>query len=466
MEQKELIVIGGGPAGYVAAIRARQLGSRVTLIEGDTLGGTCLNRGCIPLRAFFRGAEFLELSKKAKEYGVNLGEVEVDFPKMVERKNAVVRTVVGGVKLLIEGNGIEFLRGRGRLLSSSEVEVVLEDGSTSNLKTSKIILATGTRAARLPVPGGDGALTTEEVLNLSDIPGSLLIVGGGAVGMAFATIFNRLGTSIIVLEETSHILPGVDSEVVSQLLKELRRRKIQVYTNAHIIEIRDSDIGEKQVFLDIEGKESVLKTQRVLAAEERLTNVEELGLEAAGVNTNNGNIVVDRHMETSVSGIMAAGDVVGTPRLAHVAFAEGRIAAENALGSKSEMRYTSVPQCISTFPEIASVGLTEDEANSRGYRTHIGRFPLAANGMATILSKRSGFIKIVSEADYNQTLGVHVIGDNAGELIAEAALAVGLETTSRDIGTTIHVHPTLSEALMEASLDVTREALHILTQGQ
>ncbi len=464
MEQRELVVIGGGPAGYVAAIRARQLGSRVTLIEGDTLGGTCLNRGCIPLRAFFRGAEFLELSKKAREYGVNLGEAEVDFLKMVTRKDTIVKTGVGGVKLLMDGNDIEVLKGRGRLLSSSEVEVVLEDGSTNSLKASKIILATGTRAARLPVPGGDSALTTEEVLNLSEIPGSLVIIGGGAIGMAFATIFNRLGTSTIVLEESSHILPGVDTEVVTQLLKELKRHKIQVQTDAHIMEIKDSDTGEKQVVLNIEGVESLLTAQHVLAAEERLTNVEEIGLEAVGVKTHNGSIEVDGHMETSVSGIMAAGDVVGTPRLAHVAFAEGRIAAENALGRMSEINYTTVPQCISTFPEIASVGLTEDEASSQGYRTRIGRFPLAANGMATILSERRGFIKIISEADYNQVLGVHIIGANAGELIAEAALAVGLEITTHDMGATIHTHPTLSEALMEASLDVTGGASHVLAQ--
>ena len=466
MEQRELIIIGGGPAGYVAAIRARQLGSRVTLIEGDALGGTCLNRGCIPMRAFVRGVEFLELSKKAKEYGVNLGAVEVDFQKMVARKDTIVRTMLGGVKLLMEGNGIEVLKGRGRLISPSKVEVVLEDSSTSNLEASKVILATGTRSARLPVPGGDNALTTEDALDLSEVPSSLVVVGGGAIGLAFATIFNQLGASTIVVEESSHILPGVDIEIVTQLLRELKRQKIQVHTDARLIEIKENEAGEKQVVLNVKGEESVLATQCVLAAGERLANVEDLGLEAVGVKLINGNIEVDRHMETSVAGIMAAGDVVGTPRLAHVAFAEGRIAAENALGRTSEMNYTSVPQCISTFPEIASVGLTEDEAISQGYKTRVGRFPLAANGMATILSERNGFIKIVSEADYGQVLGVHIIGANAGELIAEAALAVGLEITSQDIGTAIHAHPTLSEALMEAALDVTGEAKHILTQDQ
>ena len=466
MEQRELVIIGGGPAGYVAAIRAKQLGSRVTLIEGDTLGGTCMNRGCIPMRAFVRGVEFLELSKKAKEYGVNLGAVEVDFLKMVERKNTIVRTVLGGVKLLMDGNGIEVLKGIGRLISPSKVEIVLEDGSTSSLEASKIILATGTRSARLPVPGGDGTLSTEDALDLSEIPSSLVVVGGGAIGLAFATIFNKLGTSTIVVEESSHILPGVDAEIVTQLLKELKRQKIQVHTDARLIEIKENEAGEKQVVLNVKGEESFLTAQCVLAAGERLANVEELGLEVVGVKVNNGNIEVDRHMETSVSGIMAAGDVVGTPRLAHVAFAEGRIAAENALGRTSEMNYTTVPQCINTFPEIASVGLTEDEAISSGYKTRIGRFPLAANGMATILSERSGFIKIVSEVDYGQVLGVHIIGAHASELIAEAALAVGLEITSQDMGTTIHAHPTLSEALMEAALDVTGEAKHILTQDQ
>jgi len=462
MEQRDLVIIGGGPAGYVAAIRARQLGGRVTLVERDALGGVCLNRGCIPTRALVRGVEFLDLPRKAKDYGINLGKAEVDFSRMMARKNTVVKTVVGGVELLMRENGVEVLRGMGKFISPSEIDVLMEDGTTNRIAAPKVIIATGTRSKKPAVPGAERIITTEEALELGEIPQSLIITGGGAIGFAFATIFSKLGASVVVLEGSAQILPGVDREIVAMFEKELRKERIQVQTEACIREIGDGEGGESSIVVDIKGEEKVLTAQYILAAEEREVNIDGLGLEEVAFELSEGCIRVNERMETSVAGIYAAGDVTGEPMLAHVAFAEGRVAAQNAMGKQSEIDHTVVPQCINTVPEIASVGLTEDEARGQDYQIQIGRFPFAASGMATILAERTGTIKIISEAKYGQILGVHIIGVHATDLIPEAALAMKLDATPAEITSTIHSHPSLSEAMMEAALDVTGDTLHFL----
>ncbi len=466
MEQRDLVIIGGGPAGYVAAIRASQLGGKVTLIEGDAVGGTCLNRGCIPTRALVRGVEFLNLPAKAKDYGVNLSLAEIDFSKMMARKDTVVRTVVGGVELLLRENGVEVLRGRGELLSPSEVEVQLEDGTSQQITAPGIIIATGSSSQRPSIPGEQAIITTDQALELKEIPRSIVIVGAGAIGFAFATIFSKLGTSVIVIEGSAQILPGVDREIATLLERELRKGKIPLHTEAYIRAIGDGEGDERSIVLSIKGEEATLTAQYVLAAEERVANVDGLGLDRVGVDLSEGAIAVNRRMQTSVPGILAAGDVTGEPMLAHVAFAEGRVAAENAMGKGSEIDYTAVPRCINTTPEIASVGLTEDEALAQGYQIRIGRFPFAANGLATILGERAGTIKLITEAKYGQILGVHIIGPHATDLIPEAALAMKLDATPQEISSTIHAHPTLSEALMEAALDVTGDTLHFLSPNR
>ena len=466
MEQRDLVIIGGGPAGYVAAIRASQLGGKVTLIEPDALGGTCLNRGCIPTRALVRGVEFLDLPAKAKGYGVNLGVAEVDFSKMMARKDTVVRTVVGGVELLMRENGVEVLRGKGGLLSSSEVAVQLEDGTGRQMKAPRIIIATGASSQRPPIPGKQDIITTDQALELKEIPHSMLIVGGGVIGFAFATIFSKLGTSVTVIEGSAQILPGVDREIVSLFERELRKQKIQLHTGAHIREIGNGEGGESNIMLSIKGEEATLTAQYVLLAGERVANVDGLGLDRVGVSLSDGAIVVNGRMQTSVPGIFAAGDVTGEPMLAHLAFAEGKVAAENAMEKGSELDYTAVPRCLNTTPEIASVGLTEDEALAQGYQMRIGRFPFAANGMATILGDRAGTVKIITDAKYGQLLGVHIIGPHATDLISEATLAMNLDATPREISSTIHAHPTLSEALMEAALDVTGDTLHFMSPNR
>ena len=466
VEQRDLVIIGGGPAGYVAAIRARQLGCRVALIEKDTLGGTCLNRGCIPTRALVRGTEFLDLPRKAKDYGVNFGTAEVDFSKMIARKNTVVKTVVGGLEMLVKGNGVEVLRGKGELLSPSEVEVLLEDGTSNRIAAPKIIIATGASSKKPGVTGSENIITTEQALGLEEIPRSLLILGGGAIGFAFATIFSKLGTSVTVAEESARILPGVDGEIISLLEKELKKAKIQVYTEASIKEIGAGNGDESNVVLSIKGEETNLTAQYVLSAEEREPNTEGLGLDKVGITMSEGNIKVNSRMETNVPSILAAGDITGEPRLAHVALTEGRIAAENALGKESEIDYAAVPRCINTTPEIASVGLTEEEALAEGYQLKIGHFPFGANGMATILGERTGTIKVITDEKYGQILGVHIIGPHASDLIPEATLAMKLDSTPYEIGSTIHAHPTLSEAMMEAALDVTGDTLHFMSQNR
>jgi len=466
MEQRDLIIIGGGPAGYVAAIRARQLGARVALIEKVAMGGTCLNHGCIPVRALTRGTEFIDLPKKAKDYGVDYGDVSVDFSKMMSRKDTVVKTVVGGVELLMRANEIEVLKGMGKLLSSSEVEVLQEDGTTSQISAPRVIIATGAGLQKPDIPGAERIITTEEALKFTEVPRSLLIVGGGSVGFAFATIFSKLGTSVTVIERSSQILPGIDREIVSLLERELRKEKIPVLTDARIEEVRDGEDEDNSIVLSVDEEELTLTAQYVLAAEGWEANIEGLGLDTAGVKLGDGGIEVNSRMETGVNGIFMAGDVSGEPMLAHVAFAEGRVAAENALGKQSEIDYSVVPRCINTTPEIASVGLTEDEAVAQGYQIKIGRFPFAANGVATILAERSGTVKIISEEKYGQILGVHIIGPRATDLIAEVALAMKLDATPAEISSTIHTHPSLSEALMEAALDVTDTALHFFSENK
>lgn len=465
MENRDLVVVGGGPAGYVAAIRARQLGARVTLIEESALGGLCLNRGCIPMKVLLRGAEFAEAPRKAKDYGVDLDAAQVDLGRMIARKDMVVRTVTGGVRLLLEGNGVEVVAGRGRLVSASAAEVMLPDGSVTSVESSSVLIATGASPARPRVSGGDKVLTTDDALTLTEIPPSMLILGGRAIGLGFATIFSRLGTEVTIAEESARLLPEMDAEIVSALERDLRRQKIKVLVSAVLKEVREAPGGGCEVVLSVGGEEVSIGAQCVLAADDRKTNLEGLGLEELGVDLHREGIRVDSRMRTSVPGVLAAGDVVGEPRLAHAAFAEGRIAAENALGKEAEMDYSAVPRCISVMPEIASVGLTEEEATSRGYQVRVGRFPLAANGMATALGERSGLVKVVSEAQYGQVLGVHIIGPHAGEIIGEAVLAMKLEAITQEVGTTAHTHPTISEALMEAALDVAGGAIHNLSEG-
>ncbi|MDP2920448.1 MAG: dihydrolipoyl dehydrogenase [Dehalococcoidia bacterium] len=459
MSETNVLIIGGGPAGYVAAIRARQLGAKVTLVEKDALGGTCLNRGCIPTRALVRGVELLDLPKKAKEYGITYPAPEVDFARMIARKDTIIKTVGGGVQLLLKENGVEVLKGEARLVSRNEVEARTASG-TSKLTANRIVIATGAHQQKPAVPGADTIITTTEALTLNEVPPSMLVLAAGPIGITFAVIFARLGSSVTVAHESAQILPGFDREIVGLLERELRKEKVKILTEASL-----KEISGESVTVTVKGKEEAITTKYVLVADSRVPNIEGLGLENAGITLINGHIKVNNRLETDVPGIYAAGDVAGGPMLAQAAFTGGRIAAENALGKSSTIDFNTIPRCVYTFPEIACVGLTEEEATTQGYQVRTGRFPFSANGLATVLGERTGLVKVVSDTKYGQILGVHILGPSATELISEAVLAMRLEEPSRVIGSTVHAHPTLSEALMEAMLDVSGETLHFISKN-
>lgn len=462
MEDRELVIIGGGPAGYVAAIRAAQLGGRATVIEMDALGGTCLNRGCVPSKALLHSVELYETMKKSEQFGIMAKDISADLARMQARKNTVIKTHVSGVESLLKGNKIEVVKGCARLLPSKQVEIESGDGQKQVIQAQRVIVATGGKPISLPIPGADsssGIINAEEILNLEKMPKSIIMIGGGVIGIEMATILAKLGCQVSVVEMLPHILPLEDAELASILAKALKDDGVQLYEGTRVSKIEDSAGGKAVVISD--GKmEQKLEAEMVAIAVGYRPNTDNLGLEEAGVKTNKGAIQVNENMETGVSGVYAAGDAIGGIMLAYVAMAEGSIAAENAAGRNTAIDYNVVPRFTHSLLELASVGLTEEEARSQGYEIKTGRFPFAANSIATILGERRGLIKIISEPKYGQILGIHILGPRATELIAEATLAMKMEATVPDIVATLHTHPSLSEAMHEAALDVTGETIH------
>ncbi len=463
MAEKDIVIIGSGPGGYVAAIRAAQLGGKVTLVEKEELGGTCLNWGCIPTKALLRGVELLETLKGGRDFGIQVGELAVDFSRLQVRKDRTVKTLVSGVAGLMNANGIEVVKGRAKLLSAQEIEVFEEARGRVTYRARKIILATGSRSADLPVSGAQGpdVMDSNGALRLTRVPESLVVIGAGPIGLEFGTIFAALGSRVTILEMMSQILPNEDPEVASALERSLRRFQIQTLTNCRVQEIRQASEGKRKVIASTEKGEVALEAQRILLAVGRKANWEELGLPEAGIRFQKKGIEVNEKMETNIPGIYAIGDVTGQVLLAHFAMAQGVVAAENALGHEARMDHRVVPRCVYTLPEVASVGMTEKEAQEAGYPLKIGRFPFAGNGKATIIGERTGMVKMITEARYGEILGVHIFGPHATDLIGEAVLAMRLEGTAADLGRTIHPHPTLTEPLMEAALDVDGGAFHI-----
>ena len=461
MKQSDVVIIGGGPAGYVAAIRASQLGGKVILIEKDSLGGTCLNRGCIPTKALLHSVEVLESVRKGKDYGINAGELIIDFTKIMNRKNTVVKTLVSGVQYLMRNNAIEVIKGTGKVISPTEVEV--DDGQKENIKTDKIILTPGSIPSVVPIPGvdGPGVITSDDALQLSEIPQTLLVIGGGAIGVEFATIFAKLGTKVTIVEMLPQIIPTEDQELAVSLKQALEKDGIKIFTGTQVSRIEDDPEGNKLVSVVTGEGEQKLTAELVLVAVGRKPNIEGLGLEKIGIKTERGSIVVNERMETNIPGIYAAGDAIGGILLAHVASAEGEVAVENALGKDSVMDYRVVPRCIYTMPEVAAVGLTESQAKEKGLNLKVGKFPFTANPRALILGQPNGFVKVLSDAKSGEIFGVHIFGPQATELISEAALAMKMGATASEISSTIHAHPTLSEAIKETALDVERIAVHI-----
>lgn len=460
----DVAVLGGGPGGYVAAIRAAQMGARVALVEKDEVGGTCLNRGCIPTKALLKSAELYTLIGQASKFGIMAGKVSFDYKKMTQRKDQVVARLRRGIGSLLEARKIDLIKGYGRLLSNRELSVLPEGQSPLTISALNIVLATGSTAAKIPLPGADDprVITTDEALALDYLPGRWVIIGGGVVGVEFAALYRALGCEVTLLEILPHLVNGMDGEVSAFLKRHLNKQGIRVLTGARVLALegKGEEISVHYQTRTEAGFQSTV-ADMVLMAAGRRPNTDGLGLEKCGVALINGFIQVDRRMRTTAPGVYAIGDAAGG-QLAHVAMAQGIVAAENACGGESAMDYRAVPRCIYTFPEIGSVGLPEEEAVKQSYKVRVGKFPFAASGRAQTTGESDGFVKIVSEETRREVLGVHIAGPHASELAAEAALAIKLGATAQEIADTIHAHPTISEGVVEAALAVLGRPLHTL----
>ena len=454
-------IIGGGPGGYVAAIKAAQLGGSVCLIEKGEWGGTCLNRGCIPTKTLFAVANLATQVQEAPDFGVHIsGEATIDYPQVLTHKNAVIQQLTGGIAQLLKANKVDTFNGTATLSDRNTISISTSDGTTEQLHAQNIIIATGSEPAEPPVFEIDETqvLTTTGVLNLTELPESLLIIGGGVSGCEFASIFNALGCKVTVLELLPTILATEDVQVIRHIQLFMKRKGITIHTGAKLTQVKKSDTDVTAV---LESGEEIT-AKKMLVSIGRRYNTENIGLEKVGVRTKGGKIVVDTRMQTNIPGIYAVGDVASRYLLAHVASAEGKIAAQNCLGNATEMDYQVIPWCVFTLPEIGHVGMTEKEATDEGYEVKIGRFPYAANGKALGLRETDGFVKTVSDADSGDILGVHIVGAQASTLIHEAAVAVRLGASAADIAHTVHAHPTLSEMVMESAEAAYDRAIHSL----
>ncbi len=444
----QVIVIGAGPGGYPAALRASRMGARVCLIETGQVGGTCLNRGCIPTKALVESASAYRRVCRAGEFGVETGPVTLNYGRVRSRQSEIVTRLRTGVQFLLERSKIDLLQAQGRLAGRNLVELVYQDGRTEQITGDQVILATGSEPLLPQSLGYDGdvVISSTEMLCQEALPETLLIVGGGVIGCEFAGIYAAMGVQVIVVEAQPTILPSVEEDLARKLQTVLKQRGIILKTKTRITAVT-RDGRQARVSLS-DGAETI--ADRVLISVGRSLNTAGIGLELAGVETSNGSVVVNDKMETSVPGIYAVGDITGRALLAHVATAQGVAAAANALGVERTVDYSAVPGCIFTYPEIGSVGITSREAKALGIPLKTGKYPFIANGKAQCEGEGDGFVKVLAAADTGRLLGMHIIGPHATELIAEGALAVRWGLTLTQLNDTIHAHPTLSEALKEA----------------
>jgi dihydrolipoamide dehydrogenase len=466
-ERYDLAVLGGGPGGYVAALRAAQLGSRAVVIEKERVGGTCLNVGCIPTKALTTSTELLLKARRAHEFGLVIPTAAPDLPALMEYKQGTVDALVGGVEHLLRKAGVAVLRGTGQLTGPTTISVQADTGDGVSVSARRVILAPGSITARPPIPGLDlpGVMTSTEALDISDVPAHLIVVGGGAIGLELACIYEALGSRVTILEMMPTLLPGATDEAIAlRLALLLRRRGMAVISGAHVEEIASSGSGFAATYLDAKGVPSRVDGDSVLAAMGRWPNTEGLGLADVGVKMNGRAIAVNEHLATSVPDVWAVGDAVGGPMLAHKAMVDGRVAAENACGGSRAVDYRSVPNVVFTRPEVASVGLTEAQARDGGADVKVAQFPFSANPRARILGETDGLVKLVCEAESGVVLGVHLMGPHATDLIAEGALAVQLRATADDLAWTTHAHPTLPEAMLEAALGFRNATIHFQTR--
>lgn len=458
----DAIIIGAGPGGYVSAIRTAQLGGKVIVIEKDELGGVCLNRGCIPTKVMLSSADIYDVvARRANEFGVNVGEVSLDYARVIERRDKVVKQLVSGVGFLMKKHGIQVLKGTARFVSRNSVEVALADGGKQTITARNIVIATGSEAVHIPIPGleGDNVWDSDKALAANECPGSLLIIGGGYIGVEWGYMFRKFGADVTIVELMPQILPQTDSEIASELRKLLERGGIKILTDSRVTGVAHRD-GREVVTITTGEKQQEVVVDKILVAVGRRPSAEGLGVEDIGIKTDRGKIVVNERMQTNIAGIYAIGDVVGGALLAHKASEEGVIAAENIMGHDSRMSYRTVPAAIYTTPEVATVGMSEEQAKEQGIDYRVGKFYFRPNGKALGLAEPHGFVKILAEPKYGEILGCHIIGAHATDLIHEIALAMNAEATIETIARTIHAHPTLAEVIHEAALDVSGESIH------
>jgi dihydrolipoamide dehydrogenase len=451
----DFAIIGSGPGGYVAAIRASQLGLRTVLIEKDvSLGGVCTLRGCIPTKALLHTADLLEEARHGADVGVMAKDVRLDLPAAMKHKAKVVRQSTNGIAYLMKKNKVDVVFGFAALKNEKAVSVTDATGNESLVSAKNIVVATGSKPRAIPLIETDHAvvLDSDSILEVKEAPKSLIVIGSGAVGVEFASMFARFGSKVTVIEMLPRIVPIEDEEISRELAASFRKQGIACYADTRVEKISRSEAGVEVIARTGAGKTETFKAEKLLVAVGRQPLSQNIGLEKLGVETDRGYVKIDDRCRTNVPGVFAIGDVVPTPWLAHVASAEGIVAAETAAGSETRpLDYDQVPGCTYCHPEIASIGLSEAKARERGHDVVVGKFPFTASGKARILNDTEGFVKIVTDKKYGEVLGVHIIGPRATEMIAEAGAAMRLEATSEDLVRTIHAHPTLAEAVHEAA---------------
>ncbi len=462
----DLIILGSGPGGYVAAIRASQLGMKVAVIERESLGGICLNWGCIPTKALLKSAQVFQYIQHASDYGITVGDAKADFPGMIKRSRDVAEGNSKGVQFLMRKNKIEVIMGTGTLLRGKKVEVTDAEGKKKVYEASHVIVATGARAKELPNLKIDGKsiIGYREAMSLEKQPKSMVVVGGGAIGVEFAYFYNAIGTEVTIVEFLEQgLVPREDKDVSKDLGRSFKKQGIKVMGNSSVEKVDSSGKGCKVTVKSRKTeKEVVIECDVVLSATGVTPNTENIGLEALGIKTDRGMVVVNEYYQTNVPGIYAIGDIVAGPALAHVASAEGITCVEKIAGHNPEpIDYNNIPGCTYCSPEVASVGYTEAAAKEAGYEIKVGKFPYSASGKAKAAGATEGFVKVIFDAKYGEWLGAHFVGANVTEMIAEVVAARKLETTGHEIIKTIHPHPTMSEAVMEATAAAYGEVIHL-----
>ena len=452
MYDYDIAVLGGGPGGYIAAIRSAQLGKKVALIEARELGGTCLNRGCIPTKALLHCAEVYEQTAGSAVFGVEASEVGFDFSKMAAYKDATVQKLVSGIEGLEKAHKVTVIKGFGRLTDNHTLDVVQSSGEHISVSYDRLILATGSAPARPPIPGIDGknVVTSDEILAMTELPESFVIIGGGVIGIEFATLFATLGRPVTVIEMMPSILPGVDSDVVRTALRVLKKKKVVIVNNAKVTGIEGGDTVT--VSYELNGAVKTAEGACCVVSVGRRAMTKDIGLAECGIEMDRAFVRVDDHMRTNIENVYAIGDITGKIQLAHVASAQGLVAAANAAGLDEVMDYSVVPSCIYTDPEIAFVGLSEDKAKAQGIEYRVGSYNVAGNGRSMVMNSNLGLAKLISDPD-GKLLGAQLMCPRATDMIAELAAALRLGANVKDIAETIHPHPTVSEVVMEAAHD-------------